>query len=136
MCRASPRFVRSIALVSLLLVAAIGKIGVAAPLKSPESSAPTAALPSTQTEEEPVEPGSPRATVSEFLRLCREGNYVQAARYLDVPASQAQRSPVLARKLRAVLDRYAWIDLDTISPAAAGDLNDSLPPAYESIAQV
>jgi MscS family membrane protein len=97
--------------------------------------APAASV-STASEEEPVEPGSPRATVSEFLRFCREGNYGAAGRYLDVSRAQAQRAPTLSRRLRAVLDRYAWIDIETISPSAQGNLNDGLPAAYESIAQV
>ena len=51
---------------------------------------------------------NPRATVTNFLEACRDGDYSKAAQYLDltsIPApKRAQRGPELARQLEAVLN--------------------------------
>lgn len=96
----------------------------------------TATEPLAHEVEEPVDAGSPRATVAEYLRLCRSGNYAEAGRYLDVPVSQAGRAPILARRLKAVIDRHVWLDLERISPLGPGDVNDGLPAAYDAIAKL
>jgi MscS family membrane protein len=80
--------------------------------------------------------GSPRAAVADFLERARAGELTAAARYLDVPSDQTHRAPELARRLKAVLDRHAWIDLDAISPLASGDADDGLSPRIDEIAVV
>jgi MscS family membrane protein len=83
-----------------------------------------------------VAPDSPRASLSAYLDLCREGRYDAAARYLNLPAGSAGRGTALARKLKAVLDRHAWFDLDLISSRPEGDTGDGLPPDLEEIASI
>jgi MscS family membrane protein len=92
--------------------------------------------PPTTTVEEPVDEASPRATVSAFWRLCRSGDFVSASRYLDLPKASLGQGPLLARRLKAVLDRKAWIDLETLSPLEKGNLEDGLPHAFEEIAKI
>ncbi|MEO8499941.1 MAG: mechanosensitive ion channel domain-containing protein, partial [Vicinamibacteria bacterium] len=60
-------------------------------------------------------------------------NYVEASRYLAVSNEQAVRSPELARRLKAVLDRHLWIDLDRISSRSTGDQGDGLPAAMDEV---
>jgi MscS family membrane protein len=104
----------------------------AAAQTSPLASARPAAL----TIEEPVDEGSPRAAVAEFLRLCRADRFEDAARYLDVPKARLAEGAELARRLKAVMDRHAWVDLETISAIATGDTKDGIPLAFEGIASI
>jgi MscS family membrane protein len=86
--------------------------------------------------DEPVEVGSPRATIAAYFGFCRSGNYAEAARYLDVPKARLEQGAVLAKRLKSVLDRYAWIELETLSPVEKGNSDDGLPLAYESVAKI
>ena len=79
---------------------------------------------------------SPRAAVAAFLELTRDGRYDEAARYLAVPAPQQSEAPQLARRLKAVLDRHLWVDLESISPTSEGDLDDELPPGTDQLGVV
>lgn len=80
---------------------------------------------------------SPRAAVVAFLTAARGGDYAAAARYLE---TLAETSPVerarLARELKLVLDRYAWLDLDRISGASEGDTTDDLAPGVDEITTI
>lgn len=96
-------------------------------------SVPAAATPTAVPE---VAPDSPRSTVTEFLNFARAGKYEEAARFLDVPPSLDGRGPELARKLKLVLDRDLWIDLDTVSPLPEGRHDDGLPPGFDEIGSV
>jgi MscS family membrane protein len=78
-------------------------------------------------------PDSPRASVKSYLDLCRAGEYAEAAEYLDLAEPQKAQGPVLARKLKAVLDRQIWVKIEDISPASLGRDNDNLPPGVEEI---
>lgn len=75
--------------------------------------------------------------MAEFLRLCREGRYHEAARYLDIHTPATKRPPSeLAKRLKAVIDRRSWIDLQKISAHANGNTSDGLTPSYEDVGQV
>ncbi|MGC4063727.1 MAG: mechanosensitive ion channel family protein [Polyangiaceae bacterium] len=127
--------------VSLLLVVLVTScvIGIL-PARAWAIELPTAPqasnAPPTTVVEEPTDEASPRATVSAFWRLCRSGDFASAARYLDLPKSSQGQGPLLARRLKAVLDRKAWIDLETLSPLEKGNLDDGLPHAFEDIAKI
>jgi MscS family membrane protein len=79
---------------------------------------------------------SPRAALSRYLELCREGQHADAARFLQSPAGMEQRGPELARRLKAVLDRHVWFDLERISDQPGGDTEDGLGPDLEELAQI
>jgi MscS family membrane protein len=83
-----------------------------------------------------VSPGSPRVALENFLSLARAGQYDEAAAYLDIPDSLRAEGPILARRLKAVLDRHLWIDLDRVSPLTVGDTSDGLPRGIEQVGTV
>jgi MscS family membrane protein len=83
-----------------------------------------------------VSPASPRSALEQFLSLARAGRYGDAAAYLELADSVRARSPVLARQLKAVLDRHLWVDLDRASPLAVGDTADGLPPRLEHVGTI
>jgi MscS family membrane protein len=82
-----------------------------------------------------VEPASPRAALEQFLTLARTGEYVQASAYLDYQDAAGSEGQ-MARRLKAVLDRHLWVDLEQLSPVAVGDTTDSLPRDREQIGTV
>ncbi len=83
---------------------------------------------------------SPRAAMREFLTACRAGEHEAAARYLDLrhlpPGRRADQGPALARRLKAVLDRSLWVDLDGLSAAPEGDLEDGLASDEERVGSI
>jgi MscS family membrane protein len=83
-----------------------------------------------------VEAHSPRADMERFLELARRARYQEAAAYLIVPESLADRRTELARQLKAVLDQRLWIDLERLSPLATGDTADGLPPNVEQLGTI
>jgi len=82
----------------------------------------------------------PQMTMRGYLEACRAGDYAQAAEYLDLrtlpPSARATRGPVLARELKAVLDRTLWVDLDSLSAQPEGDREDDLPPNRDLVGTV
>jgi MscS family membrane protein len=101
------------------------------------ATTPAAAQPDPATgDEAQVAADSPRMAVMEFLDLCREGDYQAAARYLALQPAQRERGAELARRLKAVLDRHLWLDLEALSPASTGEESDGLPGGVEEIGTV
>jgi MscS family membrane protein len=74
--------------------------------------------------------------MSRFLDLARAQKFADAAAYLELPKEQEQDGPRLAQHLIAVLDRYDWGDLEKLSPAPNGNLDDGLPPNFEQVGTV
>ena len=98
-----------------------------------------AALPSPTPAPEPVPeaPDSPRASARAFIDLtARKSDFKGAARYLQLPAGEEARGPDLARRLRAVLQRYLDIDVDALSPLAEGSGQDGLPQGVDTVGAV
>lgn len=104
-----------------------------APAAEPRPVSPPAAAPGG---EDAALPGSPRAVVGEWMQACRAGRFDEAARFLELTDEQADRGPELARRLRAVLDRYAWVDLEKLSGQPTGARDDGLPSHVEEIARI
>jgi len=85
----------------------------------------------------PEAPDSPRASARAFIDLtARKGDFKGAARYLQLPAGEEARGPDLARRLRAVLQRYLDIDVDALSPLAEGSGQDGLPQGVDTVGAV
>jgi len=99
---------------------------------------PAATATPTPSPAEPVPEASdsPRASARAFLDLTRKGDSDHAARYLQLPSGEESRGPELARRLRAVVDRYLNIDLDALSPQSPGNAEDGLPPGVDSVGKV
>jgi MscS family membrane protein len=117
-------------LLSLCLAAAgPDSIGAGARPVEPAASAPIAAGQADG-------PNSPRASLSRYLELCRQGRYREAARYLVTPEASPTDAATLARRLKMVLDRHVWFDLERVSPDAEGDTADHLPPLTDEVGAV
>ena len=76
----------------------------------------------------------------EFLTAARRGDFVGAAAYLDLraisPSEREAAGPRLARRVKSVLDRRLWVDVDSLSDAPEGDLADGLPATVEHIGSI
>ena len=79
---------------------------------------------------------SPRASMADFLARCRVGDWGKAAQYLEVPAERGGAGPELSRRLKAVLDRKAWVELEQLSPQPTGNTEDGLPPYTDEIGRI
>jgi MscS family membrane protein len=107
--------------------------GLPKPPAETAASPSPAAVPTADAEA----PDSPRASARAFLELTtKKGDYAGAARYLVLPAGEEARSPELARRLRAVLERHLDIDIDALSPVSAGNPQDGLPDGVDTVGQV
>ena len=138
MPRNGPRRIVSLALSTLaLILAALATSPAIAQPKLP-SAAPTSTADAGAPEVEAA-PDSPRASVKRFVEACRAGNYEEAARFLDAPPSRSNDGASLARKLKSVLDRRLWDDVDLpalASPYSSGNTADKLPPGVDELGTV
>ncbi|HEX6240541.1 MAG TPA: mechanosensitive ion channel family protein [Polyangiales bacterium] len=129
--------IRRLLILCTFLGAATSASGVLAappaPTTSPEAGVPGA---SEDEAEEAVAPDSPRASMADFLALSRANKHEQAARYLELPRDLTPRGADLARRLKAVLDRRAWLDPSQLSPLSTGDLGDELPRSIDQIGSI
>jgi MscS family membrane protein len=84
--------------------------------------------------------GVPRTSVEGFLKYTSDGNFKQAANFLDMrnlPRSVRNiDGSELALQLKIVLDRALWINLDEVSNAPKGYSDDGLPSYRESIGRI
>ena len=123
-----PRDILRALLASAILIAVPGallaQIGKPSPATPPEPEVSAAVV---------VEPDSPRASLKAYFDAARARRWDEAARYLSVPDDQRDRAAELAERLKAVLDRHLWIDLEEISPASTGRLDDGLAAGVEEI---
>lgn len=121
---------------ALALSLALALLLAVALASAPAGAAPPADAGASPANPEQVSPNSPRAALKLFLDATRAGEYQAAARHLALPAEDSARGPELARRLKAVLDRHLWIELETISGLANGNRNDGLPPLVERVGDV
>lgn len=137
--KAHPLLVLGLAL-ALALSSAGGR---AAALPATPASAASAVVPAHDSAlgvvtSGPVEigaPDSPRASLARYFDAARADRWDEAARYLVLDAQQRPRAQELARRLKAVIDDTGWIDLDTVSDAPGGHLNDGLTHTLEEVAR-
>lgn len=75
--------------------------------------------------------GTPHGTVKGFLKATGESEYERAIQYLDLRnlprGIKKSDGPELARKLKIILDRSLWIDMDLVSDSPQGHADDELP---------
>jgi len=75
--------------------------------------------------------GVPQSSLTGFFNATKERDYEKAARYLDLrrlpKRINKKQGPILARRLKIILSRATWIDLDTLSIDPEGHHNDGLP---------
>lgn len=121
------RMFASATLVSLIVCTALAQSDPAAPASGQDGGAESA---------ESVARESPRASMGDFLAHARAGQYGDAAAYLELTRADEPKREELARKLLAVLDRRAWIDLETLSPLPSGNAEDGLPPFTDELGEI
>jgi MscS family membrane protein len=83
---------------------------------------------------------APRQAVRSYLEACRTGEYAEAAEYLNLsglpPAERQSAGPSLARRLKVVLDRNLWVDLEALSKEPEGDPDDGLPAGIDRVGTI
>ncbi len=124
--------VRRIRIAGLLLLA----MAVAQSAKGQISGVPSPAASDVQkaAARDPLGRDTPRGCVVGFLRMTEREDYTHAVEYLEIkPSSKATD---LARQLRKVLNAAGVVDIDRLSRAAEGDLNDGLPAGRERVGAV
>jgi MscS family membrane protein len=123
----------------LFLVLLLLGVAVQPPASAQESAAPATSGPATSAAEpaearpEEVAPDSPRASLQAYLEASRAGQWSRAARYLSLPPGRNGDAEILAERLKAVLDRHVWFDLEEISPESGGRRDDGLSPRLEEL---
>ncbi len=115
-CTPSRRWLQSLAVVAFLV-----------PQRASAQFLPKASPPAADTSPTTVSSGSPRASLAEFLRLAKAGDWEDAAGFLAVPSADRDKAALLARRLKVVLDQRLAIDLDNVSPLTVGDTADGDP---------
>jgi MscS family membrane protein len=130
---------RSLLALSLLvfLVAVVAPVPARAQAPLPAGEDETEAEGTEEPVEElVVEPDSPRASIEAYLAAANSGEWEKAARYLALPENDVPRGAVLAERLKAVLDKHLWFDLEKISPESAGDRDDGLSAGVEKVGEI
>jgi MscS family membrane protein len=98
------------------------------------------ATPAAAGEEVGIDRSSPQATMRGYLEACRDGAYERATRYLNLdpvpPDERAERGPVLAAQLKAVLDQKLWVDLESLSSEPAGHQEDGLAVGRDRVGEL
>jgi len=143
--RFSALFPRRLALLALALSFAIGSLSLAQRVQAlqlgPAAPKPSASSASELAEsgaasEEKVAPDSPRFAMKEFTRLTRSGDYESAAHYLDLSAVDQIDGPSLAKRLRDVLDRHLFVDVEKLSANPHGNTDNGAAPDREQLGNV
>ena len=84
--------------------------------------------------------GTPQSSLINYLKAANDGDYESAANYLDLrylpDGLSIKDGPLLARKLKIVLDRALWLDMDLVSNDPKGHLNDGLPSYRDSLGTI
>lgn len=82
-------------------------------------------------------PDTPRGAFAAYIRHANAGRWGDAAAFLDLSdipeTARAETGPLLARRLKAVLDRKLWVDLGSLSADPAGNPDDGLPEGVDRI---
>jgi len=98
-----------------LCVTSVAQISLPPGLAAPDSQ-PTASTP-----KDPFGRQSPQSAVLNFLRVAHHGDYVVAARYLELPGPKEKRiGPELARKLLNLMDTSLLGSVATLSTSPEG----------------
>jgi MscS family membrane protein len=84
--------------------------------------------------------GTPRSSMRAYFAAANEGDYETAARFLDLRSiprrDRGANGTDLARKLKVVLDRTLWVDLDLLSDDPRGHQEDGRPVNTDLVGQV
>jgi MscS family membrane protein len=133
---------RQYATLAAFLVATLLGSGARAqhPLQAVTSGSSAAPAPAAQAAVPATEPviaaDSPRAGLTRFLDLTRDADFVEAAGFLDLPPLRLADGGTVARRLKAVLDRFVVLDLERVSGLPGGNAGDGLPGDTDEIGTI
>jgi len=106
--------------------------------KAAEKSEPEKALHAGPVDE--FDRGVPRSSVKGYFKAARDGDFEQAAQYLDMRNlprwMKKYDGAQLARQFKVVLDRVLWIELELISDDPKGITEDGLPSYRDSLGRI
>ena len=84
--------------------------------------------------------GVPRSSLKGYLKAARDGDFMRAAKYIDMrylPGGlDASQGPRLARQLKIALDKVIWFDLEMVSDHPDGFLDDGMPADRDIIGRI
>jgi MscS family membrane protein len=81
---------------------------------------------------DPFGRSTPRGTIIGFTRAAYSGNFVSAARHMQIPPQQRRNTEKLARDLNELMDRYFDL-VASVSNSPEGALDDGLPLDREKV---
>jgi MscS family membrane protein len=122
--RSTRRFLTA-ALCSLLAIS--GRVSAQTPAAQPSQATPA------QATSDALGRDTPFGTVTGFNLAVRRGDFVVAARYLQLSGRSARETENVARDLNELLDRYFTQPLTTLSASPAGALDDGLAANRERL---
>jgi MscS family membrane protein len=106
----------------------------------PADESPTATPAQSEEVEQELDRANPRGAMLAFLDASRSGDFERAARHMDLsrlPAAEREsKGPLLARRLKLVLDRELWVDLEMLSAEPQGHLDDGLPSRRDRVGTI
>ena len=88
--------------------------------------------PAQEQVKDPFGRSTPRDTIIAFTSAAHSGDFVSAARYLQVPPQQRRNSEKLANNLNELMNRY-FDRVATVNNSPEGALNDGLPLDREKV---
>lgn len=121
-------------LLPVLLLTSLACAQVPGVAKAPANGAENAAAAAAQDAEsdDPLGRSTPRGTVVGFFMAVNNGDYDEAAQYLDTK-QQGERARQLVKQLKEVLDRDAFVDIAKLSRQPAGSQANMQPSNRELI---
>jgi MscS family membrane protein len=99
------------------------------------AAAPKASAPEPPPPSDALGRSTPRGCVLGFLHAAENRDFAQAAKYLDSRKPEADTEE-LAMQLKSLLDLGTSSDLNQLSRAPEGDLNDNLRTSRERVGEV
>ena len=118
------------ALTALLLGALSHSVAAQIPgIDSSKTSTP----PPREQVKDPLGRTTPRGAITGFMYAVDRDDFVSAARYMQVTESQRRNTEMLARDLKALIDRYFSQTVTSISDSPDGALDDGLPMDRERV---
>jgi MscS family membrane protein len=99
----------------------------------PGTTSPPSTAPQQEQRVDLLGRTTPRATIAAFMRAAGRGDYVSAARYMEVTEGQRRNTERLARDLKFLMDRYFSEAVTSISDSPEGALDDGLPIDRERV---
>ena len=114
-----------------IVVAVVAGVPVRAQVPGFPSTAPAGAKAAPQADA--FGRDTPFGTVTGFNRAVHRGDFVMAARFLQLRGRQVARAEQLARDLNVLLDRYYTQPLIRISSDPAGNQEDGLPRNHDRL---